>query len=171
MIIEKVLGKIDSFEIGNRTVVPVMLSHDQLAKPHQKVKAENGDVYAISLPYGDSLFTGAVIFADDETVVAIDLIPEKVIEIRPQGNLQWAKAAFNMGNMHQAAYLQEDAILVAYDPILEKMIAEMKISYLVTEKKLDGIRANHTHGMGHHHHHDHHEAHGHHHHDGGHHHA
>lgn len=149
MIIETVLGKIEEFDTTGRAIDKIMLDHHDLAKPHQKVKTDSGMELAISLPHGQSLSCGAVLYQDDKKLAVVDLLPEDVLEIRPRGNQEWAKAGFNMGNMHHPAYLYTDCILVPYDSIIENLIQSMGIPFQRCQRKLDGHKANHTYGHSH----------------------
>ncbi len=178
MIIEKVLGTITDFDTDNLKIDRVMLDHYDMSKPHQRLKSESGEKIAVSLPYGENLFCGAVLYKDDEKIIYVDLLPEDTLVIRPEGNLQWAKTAFNIGNMHHPAYLHEDCIVIPYDYIIENLIKGIGVPYERCERQLNGIKANHVvgghshshdHSHGHHHSHDHDHDHEHHHHEHGHH--
>lgn len=146
MIIEKTAGNLNDLAIGNRRIDPVLMDHYDLTKPHQRVKSQGGMDLAISLPRGEHLFAGAVLYQDEKKVVVVELLPEDVLEIRPAGTLEWGKAAFNIGNMHHPAYLLEDCILVPYDAIIERLMTSMEISCQRCNRKLEGQRANHVHG-------------------------
>ncbi len=152
MIVEKIIGKVEDFQQENLTIDRILLDHHDMGKPHQKLRSEAGETVAVSLPYGEHLFCGAVIYKDEKKLIAIDLLPEDALEIYPKGNLQWAKAAFNIGNMHHPAYLHEDCITIPYDPILENLIQGLGIGYRRCTRKLDGERVNHvieSHGHAH----------------------
>lgn len=158
MIIENVLGNINEIELKGRKKEKILMDHYDLTKTHQKVKTETGEVFAISLEPGQFLEAGTAIFADDDRVIYIELLPEKCLVVRPKGNVQWARAAFNIGNMHQAAYIQEDCIVVAYDEILESVVHKLGVDCKCEEREISGIRANVSRGESQHHHshHDHH---------------
>lgn len=142
MIVEKVLSNLKVTEQGNRTVDRVWLAHDEIMKPHQKVTAESGRTVSISLPEGDRLHNGDILYEDDAEMIVIELREEEVFEIRPKNNLEWAMAAFQIGNMHQRAYLYSDCIRVPYDHVLEKTIDSLGVEYSREVRVLDGIPAN-----------------------------
>lgn len=167
MIIEKIVGRIEDFKTEDLRMDRVLLDHYDMSKPHQRLMSESGEKLAVSLPHGEHLFCGAVLYKDEEKIIVVDMLPEDVLEIHPEGNLQWAKTAFNIGNMHHPAYLHEDCIVIPYDAILENLIRGMGVAYTRCERKLTGEKANHVVG-GHNHSHDHnnhHHEHGHHHHE------
>lgn len=142
MVVEKIIDKLEDFNNEKLKIDKVLLAHYELIKPHQLLKSQDGIEIAVSLPQGENLFPGAVLYKDEERIIAIDLIPEDVLEIRPKGNLQWGRAGFNIGNMHHPAYLLEDCILIPYDSVMERMIENLGVEYKRVNRKLEGMRAN-----------------------------
>ena len=164
MIIETIIGNIKDYAIGNRTVEYIVLDRDRLSKPHQKVTSEAGESFGLSLPHGQTLSPGDVLYADEGRVVVVTLVPEEALVIRPEGQMQWARAAYNIGNMHQSAFIQEDQIVTPYDAILESVMQRLGVSCEKALCPIDGVRANVSQHEGHHHHHhDHVHTHAHHH--------
>ena len=155
IMIERTLGRVEELNVGERNIDAVVMTHDQLQKPHQKATTKQGKSLGISLGEGDALFPGAVLWVDDAQVVLVELIEEDVIEIRPSGNMEWARVAFNIGNMHQPAYLYDDCIRIPYDGVVYHMLLHLKVPMERKTAKLDGIRANvpagHSHSHPHHH--------------------
>lgn len=154
MIVEKILNNLNRIDLKSRSIDRVKLSHEEMMKPHQKVASEGGRVIGISLPQGEHLHNGDILYMDEAEIVAIDLIEEDVYEIRPKNNIEWARAAFNIGNMHQRAYLYSSCIRVPYDYVLERILESLGIEYSREKRKLDGIPANIPAAGSHHHHHD-----------------
>jgi urease accessory protein len=172
IIIDKVLGHLSELQVGNRKLDLVLLQHEQLEKPHQKVTSADGLTMGISLEEGNKLFGGAVLWLNDEKVVVVELANEDLLEVIPSGNMEWGKVAYNIGNLHQPAYLYEDCIRIPYEESLERMLLRLGVAYTRKTAKLDGHRANipalhssghiqgsthhdHPHGFTHH---DHHEG-------------
>lgn len=159
MLIEKIVGNVSEENIEGLLEEKILLDHYDIAKPHQKIKSERGNEYAISLPQGENLSEGSILYRNQEKVVFVVLKQEDILEIKPEGNMQWGMAAFNIGNMHKAAFINEESIKIPYDGLIEKMMKEINISTARTIGKLDGKKANYTHG--HHHSHEHNHSHGH----------
>ena len=151
MIIEKTLGNIDDMSADGRRKIRIILEREDLNRAHQKVRDEEGDVFAVSLPHGERLGPGDVVFADEERIVYVELAPEDVIVIRPADARQWARAAYNIGNMHQPAFLQEDCILTPYDPVMGSVIDRLGIRWERKTMALEGEGANISRDRGHHH--------------------
>jgi len=141
MMIEKILGRAEDFDLSSLTVDLVLFGHESLQKGHQRVKTESGRELLISLEHGTALFCGAVLYKDDELAIVADMHPEDVIEFRPRNNMEWAKAAFNIGNMHNPAYIYEDCILTPYDETLVRLASALDVPWERCMRKLDGLRA------------------------------
>ncbi|MBQ9060895.1 MAG: hypothetical protein IJ128_07115 [Firmicutes bacterium] len=124
-----------------RRLETVTLDRDRLSHPHQKLVSETGETFGLSLPHGESLEAGSVLFADDKRIVVVELAPEDALVIRPRGQMEWARAAYNTGNMHQMAFLQEDCIITPYDPILESVMQRLGVACKRQVCPIDGIRA------------------------------
>ena len=141
MRIEKVLGKEEDFDLSSVKVDRVFFDHESISKGHQRVKTESGRELMISIEHGESLFCGAVLYRDDELAVLVDMRPEDAIEIKPRSNIEWARAAFLIGNMHASAFLHEDCILAPYDESLLRLFESSGIPWKRVTRKLTGFRA------------------------------
>ena len=142
MIIEKIIGSTCDYDLSGYDVDRIILDHDELMKPHQKQITEKGREIAISLPRGEQLYYGAVLYENSSDIIVVEMANEELLEIYPQGNIQWGKAAFNIGNMHHSAYLNENTILTPYDPGMERILKALDIKYEKKNGKLTGQRAN-----------------------------
>lgn len=142
IIVSKIIGHYHGGDPDGRRLDPVLMTHDQLLKPHQKVRTEAGREIGISLDDQEQLFDGAVLWEDHNVIVAINLVEEDVLEVRPFGNEEWAKIAFNIGNMHHAAYLYPTFIRIPYDSIIERMLENLGAPVVRKMARLDGERAN-----------------------------
>lgn len=161
MIVERIIARIDEIFPSEKRLVRVTMDRETMAKPHQKTVTEEGESVGISLPQGENLFPGAVIYEDDERIVYVDLVEEDGLVIYPKGSMQWARAAYNIGNMHQPAYIREDRIVAPYDEILASLMTKLDISWERMDCVIDGTRASVQAGHGHGHEHGHSHSHSH----------
>jgi urease accessory protein len=155
ILIEKVLGILPEVRTEGLELDALVLDHGQLQKPHQKATTKGGRTLGISLDKGERLYPLAVLYLDDQVVIYVELAEEDLLEIRPENPLEWGRAAYNVGNMHQTAYLYEDCIRVPYDPVLVRMLDQLGVPWSRKTGRLDGLRANAAMGSGHAHDHDH----------------
>ena len=56
MIIDRITGKLSDYENSGLRVDRVMLDHYDMAKPHQKLRSQDGTVIGLSLEHGEHLF-------------------------------------------------------------------------------------------------------------------
>ncbi|MDO4870245.1 MAG: urease accessory protein UreE [Bacillota bacterium] len=159
ILVENICENINSIDTSDLILESVSITHEETLKVHRKFKLSQGREIAISLPAGDHLHDGDVLYRDHERVVFIQLIEEKIIHISPDNDREWAKAAYNIGNMHQPAYLKDDGIYVPYDEILLNLIKKLGVNFEIINAKLDGERAAVTNSGHHHDHHHHHHSH------------
>ena len=142
IIVEKVIGHYRAGDSKERHLDLVLMTHDELEKTHQKVTTLEGRHLGISLDENEKLYDGAILWQDEQMTIVISLEEEDVLEVRPFGNEEWAKVAFNIGNMHHAAYLYPTVIRVPYDAIVERMLQHLGAPVERKLAKLDGERAN-----------------------------
>ena len=142
IIVERITENINFIDISKFEADRVLLKHDELFKVHRKLKTAAGEEIALSLPAGSSLKDGDVLYRDVQRIIFVSLEEEKIIIVRPRGNLQWAKAAYNVGNMHQAAYLKEDGISIPFDESMLRVVKKLGMDYQVCMGRLDGQRTN-----------------------------
>lgn len=142
MIVDKILGNIHDMNLSGWKVDYVVLTGEELQKTHQKLYTVGGEVIKLSLDHGQTLTCGDILKKENECITVVDLREEKVFEIRPKTNVEWAKAAFNVGNMHQKLYLYDQYLRIPYDPVLENLLELLDIEYSVKTAKLDGALAN-----------------------------
>lgn len=139
--VESILEVVDITKLEASPVDWVYLDHLGLEKTHQRITSQKGKDIGISLNHGMKLCCGAVLFQSEKDKVVIDLVEEDIIKVFPKNTLEWGKVAFNIGNMHQKAYLYESYIAVPYDPVLEALLDKLEVDHRRTLGKLDGEKA------------------------------
>lgn len=138
-IIDHIEMNINEEKIKGRELIPVVLEHEEVQKKYQKFVLPDGVELTVSLKPEIVLKNGDILYQDKKRIIYIDLIMEKVLRIRPRNSFEWARAAYNIGNMHQKAYLKEDNIYVPHDSNIEKLIESIGIPFEITHEKLEGI--------------------------------
>lgn len=98
-------------------------------------ETESGTEVAIKFESNNTLSYGAVLFEDENTLIAVRTRLEKVYVIKPKTMQEMGKMAFEIGNRHTMCIIEEDEILVRYDQTLEKLIEEVGVSYEQAERR------------------------------------
>lgn len=159
MIIDKIAGKINEMDLEDSNIHTVEFTEDQMAKGHQRFTTKDGYEAAISFGPGQSLEDGNVLYAGNKEYILVRAAEEDVFVIKPEGNKEWGKTCYNIGNMHKKAYFCNREILVPYDAILEQILKKLNVDYSREKRRIIGERANissrehaHVHEQEHHHH-------------------
>lgn len=118
-----VLGRLDTFALGARTLERVSVGSDDLAKRVLRFTTSAGE---IGLRFGgaERLHDGDVIFADERLVVAVLVDADDVLILRPPSIGAAIGIAHALGNRHLPIQTDADAIVVRYDPLLETLARE-----------------------------------------------
>lgn len=137
-IIEKISYNFAEVDSTALSADVVLLSREDMLKTHRTVTTEGGEKIAISLAEGSHLHDGDVIYMDSDKVVYVSLKEEEIIFVRPKDGIEWAKVAYNIGNMHHQLYLQKDGLYIPYEDHILKVIEKMDVEYEVRIDKLAG---------------------------------
>lgn len=135
MLITKVAGHLDDYESSNKKIDWLELEWEELNKRIMRKETENGTEVAIKFESNNALSYGAVLFEDENTLIAVRTKLEKVYVIKPKTMQEMGKMAFEIGNRHTMCIIEEDEILVRYDQTLEKLIEEVGVSYEQAERR------------------------------------
>ena len=159
ILIEEIKENIADADYKNLNVELVKISNDDLQKTHRRITSNAGSELAISLPVGSCLKDGDILYRDSHKLIYVYLEEEKAIHIMPSSGIEWAKAAYNIGNIHHTVFLKEDGVYTPYDESVMHVIEKTDIPFEVIKCKLDGVRANiqggeHSHSHKHEHNHE-----------------
>ena len=92
------------------------------------VRLESGIEAAVVLPRGTRLQGGDRLQSTDGTIVLVIAAIESLLEARIDDASQLARAAYHLGNRHVAVQIQDGALRIAYDAVLERMLLNLGLS-------------------------------------------
>lgn len=132
----------------------------------RKTTQDGQDIAFRLLGEGQRLCHGDVVYADDKTVIEIEIEPCVVIVISPQTLPDMARACYEIGNKHSPLFLDGDELLMPYDkPMFEWLSVAGFAPTQDTRRLSQMLRANSAQGVGagghSHSHHNHHHSHDH----------
>lgn len=156
MIIEQILGKMQSMDTAGKSLHVVELTDTEMEKGHQRTKTKDGMDIAISLPEGVQMEHDDVLFFSETDVIVVKAAMQEVFVLMPVSTREWGKVCYNIGNMHQKAYITQTEVVVPYDYVLEGVIKSLEVPFVIEKRRISGEKANISakiHKGGHHHHH------------------
>ena len=122
IVVERPLGNLATFALEGRSVERVPIPSDALAKRLLRLQTSRGEL-GLRLDRA-TLRPGDVVFADADRVVVVVVEPDDVLAIRPSSAREAFELGHLLGNLHAAVQWLDDAAVVAYDPVLERVLVE-----------------------------------------------
>ncbi|OCX54875.1 urease accessory protein UreE [Mucilaginibacter sp. PPCGB 2223] len=124
MLVQEKKGNIESTDIGNRTIDYLALEWFETQKRIMHKHSQAGIEVAIKfLGGGQNLTQGDILFMDDKTVIAVDILPCEVIVIRPKNMFEMASVCYEIGNKHLPLFYDNEDVLVVFDAPLFRLLS------------------------------------------------
>lgn len=163
MLITKVIGNIGTEEeVAGKKTEWLELDWEELSKRILRRETDHGTDIALALEqshedhehdhdhddhdhdHGDhghhhherqTLQYGDLLYEDNERRIAVRTKMEPVIVIRPKNMTEMGKTAFELGNRHTPALIEENEVIVRADHTLNKLLDEVGVDYETTERR------------------------------------
>ncbi|MDX1271631.1 urease accessory protein UreE [Bizionia paragorgiae] len=144
MLCKDVIGNIESYPIGSKTVDTLHLEWFEMTKRIMRKRTENGREVAVKfLKEGQRLHQGDIILEDDTSVVVVNVLPCDSIQVTPRNIVEMGTVCYEIGNKHLPVFIQEEKVLVPYEKPLERLLEAT--GYIVEKrhcKLLNMLKAN-----------------------------
>lgn len=116
MFINQKLGNLASYTVNARSVDYLPLEWWERNKRILHKKTTGGKAVVLKfLGEAQQLSQDDVLYADEESIVAVDLLPCEAMVITPQGVYETAFACYEIGNKHLPLFYEDGALLMPYD--------------------------------------------------------
>lgn len=123
MQIKSKLGNLKDITIDNRIVDYISLEWHETDKRIWHRKTFSGRAISTKfLGENPHLTQGDILYMDDETIIAVDILPCYAIVIKPKSMFEMASICYEIGNKHLPLFYHEDEVLVAYDASLHQLL-------------------------------------------------
>ena len=137
IIVEKIVTTQKGLSPSERDIV--RLDWEARQKCRQRLRTEAGREIGLALPTGTRLSPGDVLYQDADVEIVVEGEPEKVFVLRPEKREVFGLICYQIGNLHRAIGFDDGAILVPYEPVLEKQLARLGFTYTVEERVFTGV--------------------------------
>jgi urease accessory protein len=107
---------------GRACVAFVRLDHDHRHRRRLVLKTSEGESVLLDLPSATHLRGGEGLMLEDGSVVAIEAVPEKLLEITAPDQAALMRIAWHLGNRHLPTQIAGDALRIREDHVLEDMV-------------------------------------------------
>jgi urease accessory protein len=126
MIIQKKIGNIDSISTGNRSIDWLALEWYETSKRILRKKTNAGKEVSLKfLDKNPALTEGDILYDDEQTVIAVTILPCDVIAIKPKNMFEMASVCYEIGNKHLPLFYENVELLVPFElPLLRLLGAQ-----------------------------------------------
>ena len=116
MTISEKAGNLQSFDCGNRPVDWLKLEWHESNKRIMHKKSGSGVAIMFRFLNEDPVFTqGDIVYQDEKTIIAIELLPCDAIVLLPRNMYEMAAICYETGNKHLPLFYYNDELLVPFD--------------------------------------------------------
>lgn len=145
MIVNKILGNLDNFDLKDKKVDFANISNDDRVKKVLRVKSYKGVEIGINVE--DEIKDGDILAILDDSVVVVKILPTDVLEISPKNLKEMGIIAHNIGNRHTPAIFEEDLMIIEPDSLIEEFLKNQNVDFKKTKRVLKTAlrHANHSH--------------------------
>jgi urease accessory protein len=113
-------------------IVPVVMTAEERRKIRRRLVFSDGVEIGLAFPTGTVLLPGTILHRTLFNVYRVEAALEPVLVITPETVAEAAKIAHFIGNLHRDIDVQDEAIVVLYEPALE--IRLQKLGYAVVRE-------------------------------------
>ncbi len=148
---------------GDSAADAVLLDHDHRHRRRFLLKTVSGAECMLDLPQAVALRHGDGLRLEDGRILAVQAMPERVLDIHAHDEDALIRIAWHLGNRHLPVQFLPGLIRIRYDHVVAEMVAGLGGHAEEEQAPFDpesGAYALGT-GGGHHHHHHHHHDHDH----------
>ena len=137
MLVKEKIGNLDLFSVNNRNIDMVLLDWFETNKRILHKKTAMGKEISMNFLNEDpQLKMGDIIYEDDFTLIAIDIKECDALVILPRTMQEMAAICYEIGNKHLPLFYQDEEILVAYEPLLFKLLIAAGYNVEQAKRKL-----------------------------------
>jgi urease accessory protein len=134
--IERVLGNLRDFPLAGRTLERVGVASDAMTRRLLRLPSSIGDL-GLTFADGARLQDGDVLVADPALVIAVAVLPDDVLVVRPASIAQALEIGHALGNRHVPVVPDGAAIVIAYAEALETLLARGGVPYERTARVME----------------------------------
>ncbi|WP_181405954.1 urease accessory protein UreE [Thermodesulfovibrio sp. Kuro-1] len=150
MIVNKIIGNIEDFDIGSRTLERLFLHYTDRGKRLIRGRTDKGTEIAICFEKGEQIKDGDIIYIDENKVIILEIQPIELISIKPDNMKEMAHICYILGNRHVSIFIdeRENIVFTPFESLLWNYLKKFNF-------KIEKVKRKPPHALqlsGHHHH-------------------
>lgn len=134
MLIQNKIGNLNSYPINHKTIDWLALHWFETNKRIQRKTTNAGKEIALKfLQENPSLTQGDILFENEQTIIAIEVLSCECLVIAPKNMFEMASVCYEIGNKHLPLFFENDELLVPFEQPLFKLLTAQ--GYLVKQEQ------------------------------------
>jgi urease accessory protein len=126
--IDAPLGNLADFPVGARRLERIPLASSAMSRRVLRLPSSAGDL-GLTFDDGRRLQDGDVLVADEERVIAVEVLADDVLVAYPASIAEAVELAHALGNRHVPIQRDGDALVIGYAAALEDVIVRSGVRY------------------------------------------
>lgn len=137
MIITQTLGNINTTNIDNKVIDWLPLQWFETNKRILRKKTLSGKEVALKfLNESATLTQGDILWQDEQTIIAIEVLPCDCLVIQPKNMFEMASVCYEIGNKHLSLFYENDELLVPFESPLQRLLMAQGYEVKTEKRKL-----------------------------------
>jgi urease accessory protein len=137
ILVEKKIGNVISHSINNKKIDWLQLEwHEARKRILRKQTVSGKDISIKFLNENPDLTEGDILFEDDNTIIAVSVLPCDCIVIKPINMFEMASVCYEIGNKHLPLFYEDESLLVPFDAPLMRLLLAQGYDVNQEERKL-----------------------------------
>ena len=137
MLIKEKIGHLRDFNTQERVIDWLELAWFEVNKRILTKKTGQGTILSLKFLGENPQYTeGDVLFENDDSIIAIRILPCDVIVIKPQSAYEIASVCYEIGNKHLPLFVENDELLIPFEMPLFNMLKAANYIVLEEQRKL-----------------------------------
>lgn len=136
MIVDKIIGNIQSYQPGNRGRETILIEWFEISKRILHKKSDRGrEIRCRFLVDQHEIKDGDVLFEDENIYITAEIKPCEMILIEPSNMREMARAAYEIGNKHLPLFIENNLLMIPYDAGILNTLATSNIPITIENRK------------------------------------
>lgn len=138
MRIDHIVGSLKDMDEKKLDIEWINIPYETLNKDIIRVTSDRGNDFGITIDHKQHpLHHHDVLYQDGNHVVAINVLPQKMIVIHPKDIDEMGVIAHLLGNTHKPISVSNGTITLEVDPVVENILKDRNINYEIQDIVLD----------------------------------
>jgi urease accessory protein len=138
IIVKEKSGNIYSSVNDSRNIDALQIEWHEVRKRILHKETKQGRAICIKfMRENPDLKEGDILYEDDKTTIAVEIIPCECIVLKPSNLREAAAVSYEIGNRHLPLFYEADELLVPYDVPLYNLLVTLGYTINIEERKLN----------------------------------